>query len=244
MKYQNSESLGRYFKSIKNLDPLTKEEETELALKIKEGCRKSLNQLVEHNLKIVVTIANKNIGRGILVDDLIQQGNIGLYEAALRFDPSRDNKFASFASTRILKMMNHLIDECGRPVRIPVNQEYQRYLALKRGEEVENMQPVYIDAPLGEDGKESYGSRVLSNIQEDFNVEDICELERRVAKYLTLLNESEQQVLKLSFGLDGEPGMYNNEIAKILGVSTATVGNIKKRAYTKIQEHEKVSNNI
>ena len=79
MYYQKSESLDRYFKSIKNLDPLTKEEERDLARKAQAGSKAALNKLVQHNLKIVVTIANKNRGRGIDVDDLIQQGNIGLY---------------------------------------------------------------------------------------------------------------------------------------------------------------------
>ena len=142
MRYEKSNSIDKYFKSIRHLNPLTKEEESELATEIQKGCKKSLNKLIEHNLKIVVTIANKNMGRGIQVDDLIQQGNIGLLEAGLRFKPNSGIRFASFASTRILKLMNHLIDQCGRVVRIPVNQEYERYLSLKRGEEVENIKPV------------------------------------------------------------------------------------------------------
>jgi len=106
-----SDSLNRYFESIQDLNPLTREQEQELAVKIKEGCRASINTLVQHNLKIVVTIANRNVGRGILIDDLIQQGNIGLYEAALRFDPEHGVKFTSFARTRILKKMNELIEQ-------------------------------------------------------------------------------------------------------------------------------------
>lgn len=243
MRHDNSESIRRYYKSISRLDPLSKEEEAYLAGKIKDGCRKSLNKLIEHNLKIVITIANKNVNRGILLDDLIQQGNIGLYEAALRFDPESNVKFATFASTRILKMMNHLIDECGRPVRIPVNQEYQRYLALKNGQEVENIRPVYIDAPLGDDGNETYGSRVLSNTLVDHNHEDHY-IQRRVARYLSVLNEKETRVITHIFGIGAEK-ITNKQIAEILGVTSATVGNIKKRALAKIKKvHEKIGDSI
>ncbi len=233
MKHQNSESSKRYFKAISNLNPLNKEEEQELAHKIKGGCRKSLNRLVEHNLKIVVTIANKNANRGILVDDLIQQGNIGLYEAALRYDPDSGTKFATFAITRVLKMMNHLIDECGRPVRIPVNQEYQRYLALKRGEEVENIRPVYIDSFLGEDEKETYGSRMLADVSPGQTVEDISDIEERVKKMLSLLNDKELSVIKQSYGIGCEE-TTNKDIAEKMGVTAETIGNIKKRAFNNI----------
>jgi len=227
-----SESLDRYFKSIKNLNPLTSEEERELAIKIRQGCRSSINTLVEHNLKIVVTIANKNVGRGILVDDLIQQGNIGLYEAALRFDPEAGVRFASFARTRVLKMMNELIDHCGRLVRIPVNQEYDRYLAIKSGQEVDNLTPVRLDSLVSDDSKETRASK--------FKFEEVDESDQEILDTLKsalgVLTDREREVITLFFGLETGERITQIEIGEILGVTNVTVGNIKKRALEKIKQ--------
>ena len=127
-------SLKSYFRSIQKYQPLSREEELKLAIAIQSGCREALNRLVNHNLKIVVKIAYKNLNRGIDLEDLIQSGNIGLHEAALRFNPDEiRGRFIGFAQTRIPKNINQLIDQCGRTVGIPVNQEYQRYLDLKDG---------------------------------------------------------------------------------------------------------------
>jgi len=227
-----SESLNRYFKSIRNLNPLTREEERELAIKIKQGCRSSINTLVEHNLKIVVTIANKNVGRGILVDDLIQQGNIGLYEAALRFDPDAGVKFTSFARTRVLKMMNELIDHCGRLVRIPVNQEYDRYLAIKSGQEVDNLTPVRLDSLISDDSKETQASK--------FKFEEADESDQEILDTLKsalgILTDREREVITLFFGLETGERITQIEIGEMLGVTNVTVGNIKKRALAKIKQ--------
>jgi len=227
-----SDSLNRYFESIQNLNPLTREQEQELAVKIKEGCRASINTLVQHNLKIVVTIANRNVGRGILIDDLIQQGNIGLYEAALRFDPEHGVKFTSFARTRILKKMNELIDQCGRLVRIPVNQEYDRYLAIKSGKEVKNQAPVRLDTLISDDSKETLESRFK------VDVADEGELERMQTLHAALgvLTEQEREVITLFFGLETGEKITQIEIGKRLGVTNVTVGNIKKRALEKIKK--------
>jgi RNA polymerase primary sigma factor len=227
-----SDSLNRYFESIQDLNPLTREQEQELAVKIKEGCRASINTLVQHNLKIVVTIANRNVGRGILIDDLIQQGNIGLYEAALRFDPEHGVKFTSFARTRILKKMNELIDQCGRLVRIPVNQEYDRYLAIKSGKEVKNLAPVRLDSLISDDSKETLESRFK------VDVADEGELERMQTLHAALgvLTEQEREVITLFFGLETGEKITQIEIGKRLGVTNVTVGNIKKRALEKIKK--------
>ena len=227
-----SDSLNRYFESIQNLNPLTREQEQLLAAKIKEGCRVSINTLVQHNLKIVVTIANRNIGRGIEVDDLIQQGNIGLYEAALRFDPEHGVRFTSFARTRILKKMNELIDQCGRLVRIPVNQEYDRYLAIKSGKEVKNLAPVRLDSLISNDSKDTLESRFR------VDVADEGELERMQTLHAALgvLTEQEREVITLFFGLETGKKITQIEIGKRLGVTNVTVGNIKKRALEKIKK--------
>lgn len=231
-------SLTKYFNSIRGFDPLTVAEEHALAKKIQDGCAESLQKLVNHNLKIVVRIANKNSKRGIDVEDLIQQGNIGLYEAALRFNPPADSKsrFSSFAQTRVLKTMNQLIDECGRPVRIPVNQEYQRYLAIRDGKEVENMRPVYLDSYIGEDKKHTVGSKILSSLESDLEKSEEKEYMEAISGSLGILDDTERMVINCFFGLEEDP-ITQLEIAKILGTTNATVSNIKKEAISKIRKH-------
>jgi RNA polymerase primary sigma factor len=233
---QKSESLERYFKSIKNLNPLAKSEEIELAKKAQAGDTRAMNKLVEHNLKIVVTIANKNVGRGIDVDDLIQQGNIGLYEAAQRFDPEAGVRFATFAGTRILKNMNQLIDTCGRVVRIPVNQEYKRYIAMKNGEEVENLAAVKIDDFIqNEEGKSKADSGLLSvgpSIEEEHEIEDF---RVRTVTLLSSLKDRDREIIKMYFGIDCDEALPTKEIADEVGLTQIRVCQIINSAKKQLQ---------
>lgn len=237
-RYQKSDSLEKYFKSIRNLNPLTKDEEIELAKKAQLGDRSAINKLVEHNLKIVVKIANKNIGRGIDVDDLIQQGNLGLYEAALRFDPSAGVRFASFAGTRVLKSMNSLIDTCGRAVRIPVNQEYKRYLAIKNGEEVENLNTVKLDDLVrGEESNSTIADTgilaVGASIDEEYEIED---LKVQSTSLLSCLKDRDREIIKLYFGIDQDEALSTSEIAEEVGLTQIRVCQIVKSAKEKMKK--------
>ena len=225
MRRENSESLTRYFKSIMDLNPLTKEVELELARKAIKGDTKSRDKLIKHNLKIVITIANKNIGRGILIDDLIQQGNIGLYEASLRFDPDQNVRFASFAGKRILKSINQLIDTCGRIVRIPVNQEYDRYLAKKAGKEVTNITPVKIDdfVRRDENDGETKAGRIL-NVEPDVYVNfEQREFKDKIDKLLNTLSDRDRDIVKLYFGIDADEEVPTKDIAKEVGLTQIRV---------------------
>lgn len=240
MRYEKSDSLSRYFKSIKDLNPLTKEEELELAIKSKTGDRKAINKLIEHNLKIVITIANKNIGRGIEVDDLIQQGNIGLYEAALRYDPSHNVRFASFASTRILKMMNQLIDECGRLVKIPVNQEYARYLAKKEGKEVSNLNSVRLDDMAFDDSdKSKIDNGIISVVPEVYEEFDIEYTKVKTNYLLSKLKDRDRNIVKLYFGIDCDEELTSVEIAEEVGLTQVRVCQIINSAKKQFQKLKK-----
>jgi len=227
-----SKSLEKYFKSIQNLNPLTISEEQELGVRIKSGDRNAINLLVQHNLKIVVTIANRNQGRGILIDDLIQQGNIGLYEAALRYDPESGNRFTTYARTRILKKINELIDTCGRIVRIPVNQEYQRYLDIKNGKDVDNLTPIRLDSSAGDESNESKSDRYQFQEQED----QTQSIAKSINLALDVLDNREREVITLFFGLETGEKITQIEIGKQLGLTNVTIGNIKKKALAKIKQ--------
>ena len=237
MNYNQSESLKRYFKSIKNLDPLTKVEELELAAKAQAGDRRAINKLVEHNLKIVVTIANKNVTRdhNITVDDLIQQGNIGLYESALRFKPEGNVRFASYPSLRILKNMNQLIDTCGRTVRIPVNQEYQRYLNIKSGKDVDNLRTVKLDDLMSDDSEQTKSDSsilaVAPSVEREYELDDF---KVRTTELLGNLKQRDREIIKLRFGIGKLEEMKTADIADEVGLTQIRVCQIIKSAKKKM----------
>ena len=237
INFEKSESLERYFKSIQKLNPLTKEEELELGVKAQAGDRSAIDKLIQHNLKIVVKIANKNVGRGILIDDLIQQGNLGLYEAALRYDSSVGVRFASFAGTRILKSINALIDTCGRVVRIPVNQEYQRYLAIKKGEDVDNISSVELDRFVGDGERSVSDSGIISvdaDVYEEFEKND---LKIKVAHLLSHLKERDRKIVKMFYGIGIDEEMTSLEIADEIGLTQIRVCQIIKAAKDKLKQY-------
>jgi RNA polymerase primary sigma factor len=236
--YQRSDSLNRYFKSIKDINPLEKEEELDLARKARAGDKRALNKLIEHNLKIVVTIANKNIGRGIDVDDLIQQGNLGLHEAARRFDPEVGVRFATYAGSRVLKMMNKLIDECGRMIRIPVNQEYKRYLDKKEGKEVDNISSVRLDDMMYDDSNKTNGeSGIISVVPRVEMDSDLEHFKVKTKNLLSTLKDRDRQIIKLYFGIDTEEPLPTREIAKEVGLTQIRVCQIISSAKKKMQEN-------
>jgi RNA polymerase primary sigma factor len=236
MNFQKSESLSRYFDSIKDLNPLTKEDEQELGKLAQAGDRTAIEALVRYNLKIVVRIANKNVGRGIPVDDLIQEGNLGLYDAAHRFDPDQNVRFSSFASTRILKYMNALIDTCGRIVRIPVNQEYERYLALKKGDEVSDLRPVKLDDFLDDENGKTKADTVLSVSPSVEQEHDADFFKIQVETLLGGLKERDREIVKLYFGIDCAEETPTAEIAEQVGLTQIRVCQIISSAKKKMKE--------
>ena len=230
-----SESLNLFFKEIQHLDPLTKELEHHFAKKAKAGCERSRAALVNHNLKIVVTIANKNQHRGIPVDDLIQEGSIALIDSIDRFDPDAGVRFASFAGTRVLKYMNRLIDQCGRIVRIPVNQEYERYQKKKRGEEVESLVTAKLECSVSDDGKKTFGDTLAqaSEVDAAFEKEHI---EWSVDRLLNSLKDRDRKVMELHYGIGGGDPVGTKEISEILGLTQVRVCQIVKSSKQKMKD--------
>ena len=236
MSFETSENLPKYFKTIQKLNPLTVAEEKELAVRIQEGDAAALNRLVKHNLKIVVTIANRHIGQGVPIDDLIQEGNIGLFEAAQRFDPKSDARFITYASLWIRKRINEAVVAHGRIVRLPHNQEYDIYKAKMAGEETQNLSTVEIDAPVGEDGDTTIGDILLntkSNIEFEIELDDV---KYRAKQVLSHLKERDRKIIKAYFGIDGDYEMSPDVIAERFDLTNVRVCQIVKSALTKMKE--------
>jgi len=163
------------------------------------------------------------VGRGIPVDDLVQQGNLGLMEAAKRFNPDNNVRFTSYAGTWVLKYMNKLIDRCGRIVRIPVNQEIERFNAIKRGEDVANLAPVHIDQKISEDNETSK-SDVLFSVGPDVNQSiEQDHKKKTVTRLLASLKDRDREVTELYYGVNLEGGMKAADIAERLGLTQIRV---------------------
>jgi len=232
-RFETSETLPPYFKEISLVeDHMTKEEEQALARRIQRGDEAALNKLVSANLKYVVTMANKFIGMGVSVDDLIQEGNLGLIEAAKRYRPTADTKFLTYAKFWIRKSLNLALCNHGRTVRLPVNQEYDIYKQKMRGE-TPNLANVRIDIKVGEDKDVSLGDLVL---RDEFNDPFANQDTDRIMKaLLEILKPAEKRIVELFYGLNGGDGMSTKEVAEQVGKTAAEVNRALKVARAKMK---------
>lgn len=235
MSFETSENLPKYFKSIAKSNPLTIEQEKALAVRISAGDLSAVNELVTHNLKIVVTIANRHIGQGVPIDDLIQEGNIGLFEAALRFKPTSDARFISYASLWIRKHLNEAVVAHGRIVRLPHNQEYDIYKAKMAGAETENLSTVAIDAKVSDDSETTLGDLLLNarpEVEFDIDFEDTVFTVRRILK---TLSDRDRKLVKAYFGIDRDCAVPTDCLAADFEMTNVRVCQIVKGAITKMK---------
>lgn len=235
MKFETSDNLKIYFKQIKNSTPLSKEQEMEIGKRIANGDSKAIAELVKANLKIVVTIANNHIGQGLSIDDLIQEGNIGLYEAAMKFSPNPATKFVTYASYWIRKRINEAVAQKGRVVRLPHNQEYAIYKAKMAGEDTPNLHPIELDSLVGEDADETFADRLLGNAP-DVEKEHVIEHENFIIrKSLSTLKERDREIVKMYFGIGCDYAVPSDIIAKRLGITQIRVCQIVKISIEKMK---------
>lgn len=236
MKFETSDTLPMYFRSIRKMDPLSKQREHELAIRIETGDKEAIDELVEHNLKIVVTIANRHIGQGLLVDDLIQEGNLGLYEAATKFTSNHEGRFINYASFWIRKRINEAVAQLGRVVRIPHNQEYDIYKIKMKGGDTPNLKPVELDSPIGEESDETVADRILGSrpeVEADHYTED---LNHFISNALTVLKERDREIIKMYFGIGYDYEIPTDSIAERLGMTQIRICQIVKASIEKMKE--------
>lgn len=235
-RFETTNNLPNYFKEIqKEATLLSKEEEKELAVKIQAGDRRALDKLVTANLKFVVTLANKFIGMGLPIDDLIQEGNAGLIEAATKFSADKDVKFISYAQFWIRKRLNLALCEYGRTVRLPVNQEYEIYKRKMAGEEF-NMRNVELDRPMdSEDGGTTLGEVLCSVDPDAYENFERSEKAKMVDGLLSKLKDEDRQIVELFYGIVGD-GLSVKEISDTTGKTAAEVGRSLKVARAKMRK--------
>lgn len=258
------DTLNQYLSEISQLKPLTREEEADLARKIRAGNTKSMQKLVKQNLKYVVTVANRYRGCGVPMQDLIEEGNIGLIQAAKRFNESHHVKFITYAVWWIRQAILHYLAEQSGTVKLPVKQAGKLYkierkftsmaqdlereptsaeVAQDMGlsvEEIENIMRAYrthlsLDTPLKKDEVTEYIDLLENPDFIPYDDQIMQEsLSAKVDDLLKHLNEREEKILRLRFGFNGEAKTLE-EIGKELGLSRERVRQIEKRAKARLR---------
>lgn len=257
MRFEAADILQEYHKEIDKYSILSKEDELELARRIQASTgpgveemirgrkvmvypeptdTEAVNMLVQANLKFVVTMANKFIGNNVPIADLISAGNVGIILAARKFSPDKGVRFITFAVWYLQKYINNELEETSRIVRIPKNQSLDIYLKRKAGEEVVTRDTVSIDKPVSEDSDNTLGDMLLRTQPEIMEQFDTEEREKTVHVMMSVLNEQEQNIIKLRFGFTGEEDMSNKEIASKLDIPEAVVGRAIRNAYKKMRD--------
>jgi len=235
MKFETSENLPKYFKTIQKNAPLTIGEEKQLVVAIQEGDAKAVEKLVSANLKFVVKLANRHIGQGVPIDDLIQEGNMGLLEAALNFKPRDGQRFINYAQLWIRKKLNESVAKTGRIVRLPHNQEYAIYKAKMKGEDIEIPRKVDIDAPIGDEGGNTIGDIVLKSGSEvEFNIE-MDSIRFKVKCALNLLKDRDRAIIMDYFGIGRDYEMPTDVIAEKYEMTNVRVSQIVKASIQKMK---------
>lgn len=235
MKFETSENLPKYFRTIQKNKPLSIAEEGQLVLDIQKGDSRAVTALVQANLKFVVKVANRHIGQGVPIDDLIQEGNIGLIEAAQAFQPREGQRFINYAQLWIRKRINESVAKTGRIVRLPHNQEYEIFKSKRKGEEVEAPTRVSIDKKIGEDGDNTLGDLILKTGSDvEFAIE-MDSVKFRVKQALSVLKDRDRGIIMDYFGIDCEYEVPTDMIAEKYSMTNVRVCQIVKASVEKMK---------
>ena len=258
-------TLEKYLQDIAKESLITPEEEVELAQRIKEGDQRALDRLVRANLRFVVSVAKQYQNQGLSLQDLINEGNVGLIKAAQRFDETRGFKFISYAVWWIRQSILQAVAEQARIIRLPLNQvgavsklkktaamleqEYQRKpsteeLAKKMDlseSKVQslmgmNMHQISTDAPLDDEDDGSFLDVYVD--QDSTATDEAVENEsdnKAVKNALSSLSEKERQVINMYYGIDTAREYSLDEIALSLGISRERTRQIRDRALRRLK---------
>ena len=260
-----NDPVRMYLKEIGRISLLSLEEETALSERIASGDEIAKNILAESNLRLVVSIAKRYVGRGMLFLDLIQEGNIGLMKAVEKFDANKGYKFSTYATWWIRQAITRAIADQARTIRVPVHMvetinklsRFQRQLTLelnreptddelakKMGMPVEKVRevikiaqdPVSLETPIGEEDDSHLGDFVKDERSMSPEEYTIHEmLKDEISDVLLTLTEREEQVLRLRFGLDDGSCKTLEEVGQMFGVTRERIRQIEAKALRKLR---------
>ena len=254
-----------YLKEIGKVPLLTAEEEIDLAKRMEAGDEEAKKRLAEANLRLVVSIAKRYVGRGMLFLDLIQEGNLGLIKAVEKFDYNKGFKFSTYATWWIRQAITRAIADQARTIRIPVHMvetinklvRVSRQLLQELGREptpeeiAERMEipvervreilkisqePVSLETPIGEEEDSHLGDFIQDdNVPVPAEAAAFTLLKEQLVEVLGTLTEREQKVLRLRFGLDDGRARTLEEVGKELNVTRERIRQIEAKALRKLR---------
>ena len=263
--YNLEDPVRMYLKEIGKVPLLTAEEEIELAKRMEEGDEEAKKRLSEANLRLVVSIAKRYVGRGMLFLDLIQEGNLGLIKAVEKFDYSKGYKFSTYATWWIRQAITRAIADQARTIRIPVHMvetinklvRVSRQLLQQLGREpspeeiaaemnmpVERVreilkisqEPVSLETPIGEEEDSHLGDFIQDdNVPVPAEAAAFTLLKEQLRDVLSTLTEREQKVLRLRFGLDDGRARTLEEVGKEFNVTRERIRQIEAKALRKLR---------
>lgn len=224
---KDKNALNTYLEEIGHERKLTDQEEKDLAARIKTGDSRAVDKLTAANLTFVVSVANHYKGRGVEVEDLISEGNIGMLRAALRYDPDMDKRFVTFAAPYIREAIEQAIEQQAGHYRVPRD---VKNVALEKS----RSRMLSIDAPVGGSPELSLG-RVIPDrdaSHPDWQLEDNLLLDE-LNTLLNRLNDRERMVIKRFYGV-GDTNLTMAEIAQHTGLKRERVRQIRDKAIRQI----------
>ena len=260
-----NDPVRMYLKEIGRISLLSPEEETELSLRIADGDEEAKNYLAESNLRLVVSIAKRYVGRGLLFLDLIQEGNIGLMKAVEKFDYGKGFKFSTYATWWIRQAITRALADQARTIRVPVHMvetinkmaRVQRQLTLELNREpseeelAEKMgitpekvrevmkisqDPVSLETPIGEEDDSHLGDFIKD--ERSMSPEEYATneiLKEEIGNVLLTLQEREREVLELRFGLVDGTSHTLEEVGKKFNVTRERIRQIEAKALRKLR---------
>ena len=260
-----NDPVRMYLKEIGQIKLLSMEEELELADRIANGDEMAKNTLAEANLRLVVSIAKRYVGRGMLFLDLIQEGNIGLMKAVDKFDVTKGYKFSTYATWWIRQAITRAIADQARTIRVPVHMvetinklaRIQRQLTLELNREPTedelakkmnisvdkirdiykiSQEPVSLETPIGEEDDSHLGDFIKD--ERNVSPEEFATnemLKDEIADVLSTLTEREEKVIRLRFGLEDGKSRTLEEVGQMFGVTRERIRQIEAKALRKLR---------
>ena len=261
-----NDPVRMYLKEIGVVPLLTNEEEKELALAVEAGDVEAKQRLAEANLRLVVSIAKRYVGRGMQFLDLIQEGNMGLMKAVDKFDYSKGFKFSTYATWWIRQAITRAIADQARTIRIPVHMvetinklvRVQRNLLQELGQDptpeqiAERMdmtpdkvreilkiaqEPVSLETPIGEEDDSHLGDFIEDEVIENpVDYTTRIVLREQLDEVLDTLTDREENVLRLRFGLDDGKMRTLEDVGKVFNVTRERIRQIEAKALRKLRQ--------
>ena len=260
-----NDPVRMYLKEIGQIKLLSMDEELALADRILEGDELAKAELAEANLRLVVSIAKRYVGRGMLFLDLIQEGNIGLMKAVDKFDVTKGYKFSTYATWWIRQAITRAIADQARTIRVPVHMvetinklaRIQRQMTLELNREPTeeelakkmnlsvdkirdiykiSQEPVSLDTPIGEEDDSHLGDFIKD--ERNVSPEEYATnelLKDEISEVLQTLTEREEKVIRLRFGLEDGKSRTLEEVGQMFGVTRERIRQIEAKALRKLR---------